>query len=135
MFLQELFFKDELTLYISLVNDIGIFIAVFLLFHLRFQLKKLHYIIFLLLSLLHLKPDILLFQVALNTINKLEASVTSYQSTIRKLESHVRTLQDERDALHHSVNILRKRLETYEATSVSESPQKTDPFSIFETKS
>ncbi|GIX69489.1 TBC1 domain family member 1 [Caerostris darwini] len=51
-------------------------------------------------------------QVALNTVSRLEASVTSYQSTIRKLESHVRTLQDERDAMHHSVNVLRKRLDS-----------------------
>ncbi|KAF8794197.1 TBC1 domain family member 1 like protein [Argiope bruennichi] len=56
-------------------------------------------------------------QVALNTISKLEASVTSYQSTIRKLESHVRTLQDERDAMHHSVNILRKRLDSIDLAS------------------
>nr|XP_042895269.1 TBC1 domain family member 1 isoform X2 [Parasteatoda tepidariorum] len=59
-------------------------------------------------------------QVALNSVTKLEASVTTYQSTIRKLESHVRTLQDERDALHHSVNILRKRLESLENTALPE---------------
>lgn len=62
----------------------------------------------------------------------MEASVTSYQSTIRKLESHVRSLQDERDALHHSVNVLRKRLEVYELDS---SAQKSDQLTAVKTKS
>ncbi|GFX72941.1 TBC1 domain family member 1 [Trichonephila clavipes] len=62
-------------------------------------------------------------QVALNTVSRLEASVTSYQSTIRKLESHVRTLQDERDAMHHSVNILRKRLDSLDLGSPPSEPE------------
>ncbi|XP_054715588.1 TBC1 domain family member 1-like [Uloborus diversus] len=72
-------------------------------------------------------------QVALNTVSKLEASVTTYQSTIRKLESHVRTLQDERDALHHSVNVLRKRLDYLESTSASTPGKDIDSPSTLET--
>lgn len=71
-----------------------------------------------------------LLQVALNSVSKLEASVTSYQSTIRKLESHVRTLQDERDAMHHSVNVLRKRLDSMDLTATGATPSEAELSSL-----
>lgn len=53
-------------------------------------------------------------QVANNNVSKLEATVTSYQGTVKHLEDRIRRLEDERDALLHSNNILRHRVERLE---------------------
>lgn len=65
-------------------------------------------------------------QAANTTVHNLEATLTSYQSTINKLQSRVRGLEDERDALLHSVNILRKRLDEFDSRALSQVNQKND---------
>ncbi|XP_023237177.1 TBC1 domain family member 4-like isoform X1 [Centruroides sculpturatus] len=65
-------------------------------------------------------------QAANTTVHNLEATLTSYQSTINKLQSRVRGLEDERDALLHSVNVLRKRLDEFDSKALSQVNQKHD---------
>lgn len=40
----------------------------------------------------------------------LEASVESHRSTVKRLEGFIRGVRDEKDALIHSVNALRRRI-------------------------
>lgn len=44
----------------------------------------------------------------------LESSVESHRSTVKRLEGFIRGLRDEKDALIHSVNALRRRIVTLE---------------------
>lgn len=58
-------------------------------------------------------------QAAHGTVSNLESAVISHQSTVKRLEGRVRALEDEREALMHSVNIMRKRLEKLETAQLS----------------
>ncbi|XP_067141731.1 TBC1 domain family member 1-like isoform X2 [Centruroides vittatus] len=58
-------------------------------------------------------------QVAHGTVSSLESAVMSHQSTVKRLEGRVRALEDEREALMHSVNIMRRRLEKLETAQLS----------------
>ncbi|XP_064481394.1 TBC1 domain family member 4-like isoform X1 [Ornithodoros turicata] len=62
-------------------------------------------------------------QVANNNVTKLEASVTSYQGTVKHLEARIRDLEDERDALLHSNNCLRHRVERLEHRDDASAPE------------
>lgn len=55
--------------------------------------------------------------VAQSQVNTLESQLGGYTSTIKRLEVRVRTLEDERDALLHSVNILRRRCDNLETAA------------------
>ncbi|XP_022255719.1 TBC1 domain family member 4-like isoform X2 [Limulus polyphemus] len=57
-------------------------------------------------------------QVAHTNVHTLEMSVTSYQNTVKRLEDRVNSLQDERDALLHSVNVMRKKMERLEVSRI-----------------
>ncbi|XP_022664150.1 TBC1 domain family member 1-like isoform X2 [Varroa jacobsoni] len=59
----------------------------------------------------------------------LESSVESHRSTVKRLEGFIRGLRDEKDALIHSVNALRRRITVLEEQLVSMSltHQKPDP--------
>ncbi|XP_076347797.1 PTB_TBC1D1_like and TBC domain-containing protein plx [Tachypleus tridentatus] len=57
-------------------------------------------------------------QVAHTSIHNLEMSVSSHQNTVKRLEERVNSLQDERDALLHSVNVMRKKMERLEVSRI-----------------
>lgn len=48
--------------------------------------------------------------VATSNVNVLESQLDGHKSTMKRLELRVRALEDERDALLHSVNILRRKV-------------------------
>lgn len=56
-------------------------------------------------------------QVSNSNVHSLESSKDNYKSTIKRLETRARTLEDERDALLQSLNMLRRRLEKLETTA------------------
>lgn len=57
----------------------------------------------------------------------LEASVESHRSTVKRLEGFIRGVRDEKDALIHSVNALRRRIGHLEEDA-KQSHRKTPPF-------
>ncbi|XP_035225179.1 TBC1 domain family member 1-like [Stegodyphus dumicola] len=58
-------------------------------------------------------------QVAYSRIHNLEASEASLKSTVRRLKGRIATLEDEKEALTHSLRIMKKRLEKLEKLEVA----------------
>lgn len=65
-------------------------------------------------------PRPLSFQLAYSRIHSLESSEASLKSTVRRLDDRVLSLEDEKEALVHSLRILKMRLERLQGADKDE---------------